>query len=53
MQFTAFEPRERERLGLRGLLPPGYHTMDQQQQQFSEWTNIWLPLLKEQYHTQK
>ncbi|CAI5515740.1 unnamed protein product, partial [Closterium sp. Naga37s-1] len=31
---TAFEAPERDRLGLRGLLPPGYQTMEEQMQQF-------------------
>ncbi|CAI5929077.1 unnamed protein product [Closterium sp. NIES-64] len=33
-KHTAFEAPERDRLGLRGLLPPGYQTMDDQVAQF-------------------
>ncbi|GJP43551.1 hypothetical protein CLOM_g2999 [Closterium sp. NIES-68] len=33
-KHTAFEAPERDRLGLRGLLPPGYQTMEEQMQQF-------------------
>ena len=36
MQGTAFPPNERERLGLRGLLPPRYLSMDIQLQRIKD-----------------
>lgn len=40
MQGTAFPKAERERLGLRGLLPPRYLTMETQLERIKDGENL-------------